>query len=126
MTLAVKRLLGPMLAGLAIDALDLVTFGPIGIYAGMILGVTVGWWLAPELGFPPRARWLSALATGVYCTLPLTGFIPAAAIAAGLTRAILPDEEPASPSLDPALRPEGAIAAEYEIVEDEPEQPPRR
>jgi hypothetical protein len=111
---AVKRLLGPMLAGLVIDGLDLVTFGAIGIYTGMILGGAVGYWLAPTLGFPPRGRWLCAIMTGVYCTLPLTGFVPAALIAAGVSRAILRDT-PADPSLDPAMRPEGAIDVEYEV-----------
>ena len=115
-----------MLAGLAIDALDLATFGPIGIYTGMILGVAVGWWLAPVLGFPPRARWLSGLVTGVYCTLPLTGFIPAATIAAGVTRAILPGEQPADSTLDAGLRSEGAIDVEYEVLDDEARRPTRR
>ena len=114
-----------MLAGLAIDALDLATFGPIGIYTGMILGVAIGWWLAPELGFPPRARWLSGLMTGVYCTLPLTGFIPAATIAAGVTRAILRDKQHADPTLDPGLRSRDTIDVEYEVLDDEAGRPTR-
>ena len=117
---AVRRLFGPMLAGLVIDALDLITFGAIGVYTGMILGGAVGYWLAPTLGFPPRGRWLCAIMTGVYCTLPLTGFIPAAAIAAGVSRTIIRDQ-PAAPSLDSALRPEGSIDVEYEVVRSEPE-----
>lgn len=113
-----------MLAGLAIDALDLLTYGPIGIYAGMILGGVVGWWLAPRLGFPPHARWICALATGIYCTVPLTGFVPAAMLAAGITQALLqdPDRGRGTAESDPALRPEGAIDAEFEVLED---QPPR-
>ncbi len=121
---AIKRLFGPMLAGLVIDALDLITFGAIGVYTGMILGGAVGYWLAPTLGFPPRGRWLCAIMTGVYCTLPLTGFIPAATIAAGVSRTILRDGEPADPRLHRALRPEGAIDAEYKVVEDESESDP--
>ncbi len=122
----VKRNVGPMAAGLASDALALATFGPIGCYAGLNLGSAAGWWLAPMLGFPPRGRWLCAIMTGVYCTLPLTGFIPAATVAAGLSHAILRDDEPAEPPLDPALGPEGAIDAEYEVVEDDESAPPRR
>jgi hypothetical protein len=114
------QLFGPMLAGLAIDALDLITFGAIGVYTGMILGGVVGYWLAPMLGFPPRGRWLCAIMTGVYCTLPLTGFIPAAAIAAAVSRTIIRNQ-PADPSLDPALRPDGSIDVEYEVVRSEPE-----
>ena len=32
------RAFGPMIAGLAIDGLDLMTYGPIGLYTGLILG----------------------------------------------------------------------------------------
>jgi len=116
-----KQTLGPMLAGLAIDALDLVTFGPIGLYTGLVLGGAVGWWLAPALGFPPRGRWLCALMTGIYCTIPLTGFIPAAAIAAGLSRTLLRgDRAPGRPNPDPSLRPEGSVEVEFEAHEIDP------
>ena len=115
------RAIGPMIAGLAIDGLDLMTFGPIGLYAGLILGGVVGYWLAPMLGFPPKGRWLAALMTGIYCTIPLTGFIPAAAIAAGLTRALSRgDTTPVAQSDDPALRPEGSIDVEFESKEIDP------
>ena len=108
-----KRLVGPMLAGLAIDAVDLMTFGPIGIYAGMIVGGAVGYWLAPGLGFPPKGRWLSALMTGVYCTMPITGFIPAAAIAAGLSRTLFQKDDAATSDADPELSTDDSIEAEY-------------
>jgi hypothetical protein len=110
---AIKRLVGPMLAGLAIDAVDLMTFGPIGLYAGMLIGGAVGYWLAPELGFPPRGRWLSALMTGIYCTMPITGFIPAATIAAGISRALFREDDAAAAQGDATLRSEGSIEAEY-------------
>jgi len=112
-TPAIKRLVGPMLAGLAIDAVDFITFGPIGIYTGMFVGGAVGYWLAPKLGFPPKGRWLSALMTGIYCTMPITGFIPAATIAAGLSRALFQEDDVAEPQADPALRPDGSIEAKY-------------
>ncbi len=118
-----KQTIGPMIAGLAIDGLDLMTFGPIGLYTGLILGGAVGYWLAPRLGFPPRARWLAALMTGIYCTIPLTGFIPAAAIAAGLSRALSRGrgrDTPVETSADPALRREGAIDVEFESKEIDP------
>ena len=112
-TPAMKRLVGPMLAGLAIDALDLVTFGPIGVYTGMLVGGVVGYWLAPQLGFPPKGRWLSALMTGIYCTMPLTGFLPAATIAAGLSRALFQDEDAVASDEDPATHSDDSIEAEY-------------
>ena len=119
--------IGPMMAGLAIDGLDLMTFGPIGLYTGLMLGGAVGYWLAPRLGFPPRARWLAALMTGIYCTIPLTGFIPAAAIAAGLSRALFRGSAmPVEANADPALRREGSIDVEFEVEEVEPKvRPPR-
>ena len=87
------RTFGPMIAGLAIDGLDLMTYGPIGLYTGLMVGGIAGYLLAPLLGFSERGRWLCALMTGVYCTVPLTGFIPAAAIAAGLSQVFLRGQE---------------------------------
>ena len=120
---ATQRLVGPMLAGLAIDAVDLMTFGPIGIYAGMFVGGAVGYWLAPAIGFPPKGRWLSALMTGIYCTMPITGFIPAAAIAAGLSRTLFQEDEPAASPSEPAEDPEGAVEAEFTSEWKDSDQP---
>ena len=115
------RTFGPMLAGLAIDGLDLMTFGPIGLYTGLVLGGAVGYWLAPMLGFSPKGRWLAALMTGIYCTIPLTGFIPAAAIAAGISRAVMGgNAKPVAPNSDPEMRPEGAIDVEFESKQIDP------
>jgi hypothetical protein len=115
-----KRVFGPMLAGLAIDALDLMTFGPIGIYTGVIVGGAAGWWLAPELGFPQRMRWLCAALTGLYCTIPLTGFLPLAAIVAGISRLFDAPLEETEGAADDALDPKGSIEAEYESQWEDP------
>jgi hypothetical protein len=120
-TPGVKRVFGPMLAGLAIDAVDLMTFGPIGIYTGMFVGGAVGYWLAPALGFPPKGRWLSALMTGIYCTMPITGFIPAATIAAGLSRALFQQGDAAASQADPAQHPDDSIDAEYTSKWNDPD-----
>ncbi len=119
------RIFGPMIAGLAIDGLDLMTFGPIGLYGGLLLGGGVGYWLAPTLGFPPKGRWIAALMTGIYCTIPLTGFIPAAAIAAGLSQAFL-GASTRERNIDPALRPEGAIEVEFESKVIDPKESEQR
>lgn len=113
-----KRIVGPMIAAIAIDLLDLATFGPVGLYIGLILGAAVGYWLAPLLGFPPHRRWLSALATGVYCTLPLTGLIPLATLASVISRAMTRGNLRIDADREPD--PEGAIDVEYEIVSDQP------
>jgi hypothetical protein len=53
----------------------------------------------------------------------LTGFIPAAAIAAGLARAFVRENPaPIGPSSDPELRPEGAIDVEFESKEIDPKR----
>jgi hypothetical protein len=109
----VMRIFGPMVAGLAIDGLDLMTFGPIGLYTGLIVGGMAGYYLAPSLGFPRKGRWLAALMTGIYCTIPVTGFLPVAAIAAGLSRVYIERSERGK-NADPDLRPEGAIDVEFE------------
>jgi len=120
---ATKQVFGPMLAGFAIDVLDLMTVGPIGLYSGLLIGGAVGYVLAPTLGFPRHRWWISSLLTGIYCTLPLTAFVPAATFAVLVSRlasrgAAVRD----APSHDATMRPEGAIDVEYEVVEHEPEE----
>ncbi len=113
-----KQIVAPMFAALAIDLLDLATFGPIGLYTGLILGAIVGYWLAPFLGFPPHRRWVAALATGVYCTIPLTGLIPLATLGSVLSRSLLREH----PRVDAAHPPDpgAVIDVEYEVVSEEP------
>lgn len=105
----------PLLAGAAIDAMDLATFGPMGLAVGWLAGGVVGWWLAPVLGFPARLRWVAAAIAGTYCALPMTGFLPLATFAAGLARLIANDEEapPAQDARISASEREPAIDAEY-------------
>ena len=83
-----KGWIAPLLAGLVIDAIDFVTLGPIGLAVGFVAGFGVGWWLAPELGFGPTRRWLGGVLAGFYCMLPMTGFVPAATLLAGLAHVL--------------------------------------
>lgn len=117
-TTPAQQILRPILAALAIDLVDLATFGPVGLYTGLILGAAAGYWLAPILGFPLHRRWLSALATGVYCTLPMTGLIPLATLVSVIARSLMLGNlrVDTSRETDPA----GAIDVEYEIVADDP------
>lgn len=89
------RALGPALGGLALDVVDLTTFGPLGLYLGLLVGASIGWWLAClyQLG----NRWLWAIAAGVYCALPFTEFFPLAALLGAAARFAQPspgDEKP--------------------------------
>jgi hypothetical protein len=121
-----------MLAGFAIDAVDLMTFGPIGLWSGLVLGGAVGYWLAPEIGFNGRARWMCALLAGFYCTMPMTGFMPAATLLAGLWSALVGSDDetenrqPLPGKGDHADHADHAehtvIDAEYRSEWEEPEQ----
>lgn len=116
-TSVAQQMIRPIFAALAIDLLDLATFGPVGLYTGLILGAVAGFWLAPLLGFPPHRRWLSALVTGVYCTLPLTGLIPLATLASVMSRSRGRENLRVDGSRE--TDPEGAIDVEYEVIADE-------
>lgn len=74
------RAVGPVVAGLIIDVLDMATFGATGLYLGFILGAPAGWYLARHLGLDSRQATIGALACGIYCTIPLTAPIPVAAL----------------------------------------------
>lgn len=79
-----KHFLTALLAGGVVDAVDLATFGPIGLILGLLAGGSVGWLLAPSLGFSRGRRWLGAALSGLYCMTPLTALMPLASVAAGL------------------------------------------
>ncbi len=117
---SIRRMVVPAMAGLAIDALDLATFGPVGLWAGIPLGAAVGFWLAPELGFPRRSRWLCAALTGLYCALPLTGFLPLATIAASAARVLDRSTSVVPSEVGPVPDPEGAIEVDYNSEWDDP------
>ncbi len=70
------RALGPILPGMILDSLDLVTFGPIGLLVGIIVGGLAGYWLSTEYRLSPTKRLMGALAAGFYCMLPFTSFLP--------------------------------------------------
>ena len=80
-----KRVLTALLAGGVVDAVDLATFGPIGLALGLLAGGAVGWWLAPSLGLGASRRWLGAALAGLYCMTPLTALMPLASVVAGLS-----------------------------------------
>jgi hypothetical protein len=98
------RGLGPLAAGAIIDAVDLATFGPVGVWIGMLAGGAVGWWLAPSLGFSRRHRWLCAALTGVYCTLPMTGFLPVATLVGGTIRLLSREPESGGDAIEAEFR----------------------
>ena len=82
----VHHAIGPVAAGMVIDALDVMTFGPVGLVAGLPAGVLAGYWLGRSLGLEKQARLLCAAAAGLYCTVPFTELLPLGTIVGALCR----------------------------------------
>jgi hypothetical protein len=80
---AFRGVLTPVLAGLMIDFADLATFGRIGTWLGMLLGVLLGWQLAPRFGLGHKP-WAPALVAGIYCMTPGTALLPLATLLASV------------------------------------------
>lgn len=72
--------LGPLGAGIILDALDLATFGPIGIVLGVMVGGYAGWILGESEGLDRSLRIAFAIAAAAYMTIPFTEPLPAATI----------------------------------------------
>ncbi len=68
------------IAALLIDAVDLATWGAIGIRTGWIVGAISALAIGTAAGWPWRKRLLIALLAALYCTVPGTSFIPLATI----------------------------------------------
>lgn len=76
----------PILGGLILDFADLATFGPVGLYTGMIVGCTIGWLISGIYDFSRNGRLIFALLAGIYCTIPYTFFLPLATIISATAR----------------------------------------
>lgn len=93
--LTVRRLhrsFGPIAAGLLIDSVDLVTFGPLKRLVGFPAGALAGFWMASIFRLPMKQRLLCALAAGVYCFIPGLEFIPVATLIGAFVRFRQSDE----------------------------------
>jgi hypothetical protein len=98
-----NRAFGPVIAGLIIDAIDIATFGPLGLYLGLPIGGLAGYWMGRTLGLSRTASLWCALAAGVYMTIPMTEFLPLATIAGAYARyleSVSRKEEDRQPSTD--------------------------
>ena len=99
-----KRAFGPIVAGLILDLADLATFGPIGIFAGLIVGFAVGYWICSIYRLPLAHKITGGIIAGLYCMIPGTGPIPIAAIVGCFVRFFerKPKPKPAPPPEEPA------------------------
>jgi hypothetical protein len=72
--------LGPLAAGIVLDALDLATFGPVGLVAGAVVGAYAGWMIGTFEGLGRDGRIAIALCAAVYMTVPMTEPYPVATV----------------------------------------------
>ena len=80
------RALGPILGGLILDFVDIVTFVPIGLFGGFLVGGLVGWWIATLYEFSPRGRAFLAILAALYTPVPLTEPLPIATAVGAVAR----------------------------------------
>jgi len=76
----------PILGGLILDFADLATFGPVGLYTGMLVGCTIGWLISGIYEFSRNGRLIFTLLAGIYCTIPGTFFLPLATAISAVAR----------------------------------------
>lgn len=81
-----NRAFGPVVAGLILDLVDLATFGPIGFFVGIPVGLAAGYWLGSCLGLERRHCVLCAMAAALYCTMPGTEFLPLGTLVGAFAR----------------------------------------
>ena len=72
--------IGPVLAGVILDGIDLLTPGPLGLRFGFLIGGIAGYTLARRLGVSGRAALVLALVAGAYCSVPNTERLPVATL----------------------------------------------
>jgi len=97
-----------------LDLLDFATFGPIGLWAGLVVGGLGGYFLAASMGVQPKRRLTYAAVAGVYCMLPFTAFVPLATLLGTVIR--LRESSPKQAAPDD---PQASIEAEYRASWDE-------
>lgn len=78
--------LGPVLGGLIIDTVDFVTFGPIGLYIGLLAGAVIGWLVSTIYGFSTKSKLIWSLLAGIYCAIPGTALFPLATVISTISR----------------------------------------
>ncbi len=104
---------GPVGAGLIIDAVDFVTFGPVGLALGFPIGAAAGYWLARSLRLETNPSLLCALCAGVYCTIPGTELLPLGTLVGALVRL---EDVPETPSTSSSVE---EIPAAVEASDDD-------
>lgn len=68
--------IGPVLAGIILDAIDLVTQGPFGVPLGIVIGGPAAFFMARGLGLSRSNALLLGFLAGLYCAMPHTARLP--------------------------------------------------
>ncbi len=89
----IEKAMGPILAGLLIDAADLITFGPIGVVLGIFVGGGLAYYLGSVEKLPLWKRVLLSILSAIYCSIPFTSMLPAATLLGILIRYWKSEEE---------------------------------
>lgn len=95
--LPAKETLGfaaPLLVGLLIDVVDLLSFGPQGLVTGLLVGAPLAWWGASMWGASRGVRLTAAIAGMLYCLVPGTELLPLATLLQVITRFALALRQP--------------------------------
>lgn len=79
-------MVGPILAGVLLDLVDFATYGPIGLWAGALVGGLAGYFLSMSMGVEAARRWSYAAIAGAYCMMPFTAFLPLATVLGAVIR----------------------------------------
>lgn len=85
----VKRMnhaFGPIAAGMTLDLMDLITFGPVGFVLGAPFGALAGYWMGTALRLDRMGIIFCTIAGGVYCTIPFTELLPLGTLVGAIVR----------------------------------------
>ena len=78
--------MGPIAAGVIIDMIDIITFGPVGLVLGVPIGAAAGYWLGQSMNLRTNQCLMCALAAGIYCTIPFTELLPLGTLVGAIVR----------------------------------------
>ena len=111
------RALGPLAGGMILDALDLVTFGPIGLCGGFIIAAFVGWWISSIYRFSLVGRITFSVLAALYVAIPFTEIFPLATLVSAIAR-FWENPEVSVPSEPTAPCKEAETCSDPEIEKD--------
>ncbi len=80
------RAFGPLAGALLIDFVDLITFGPLGLFGGFVIGGIAGWWVSSAYDLSFQKRLLVSILAMIYTAMPFTAPFPLVTILSAAAR----------------------------------------